>query len=196
MLSNSEPQVPIIVSSYNSLDNCRYELLRISSSTTIQRTLRNPRILKEVMAMLMEIAAANAIFKTLSVALKNGKSLYELGTQVSDYLGATQEIKSKAGDANSKGSALECFQAQELLNKQRSELEWHLKKSRLNGWSDFVRYEAEWHRERREEEQEKVNAQIRRNAKLQKDVSLAINVGVCMLLAMGLLFGIAVYYRG
>ena len=29
MLSNSEPQVPIIVSSYNSLDNCRYELLRI-----------------------------------------------------------------------------------------------------------------------------------------------------------------------
>jgi hypothetical protein len=43
------------------------------------------------MAMLMEIAAANAIFKTLSVALKNGKSLYELGTQVSDYLGATQK---------------------------------------------------------------------------------------------------------
>ena len=146
--------------------------------------------------MLMEIAAANAIFKTLSVALKNGKSLYELGTQVSDYLGATQKVKDKAGNSESRGTALECFQYQEQLRIQREQLEFHLKKSRLNGWSDFVKFEAEWHRQRREEEQEKVNAQIRRNAKLQKDVSLAINVGVCMLLAMGLLFGIAVYYRG
>ena len=145
--------------------------------------------------MLIEIAAANAIFKTLSVALKNGKSIYDMGEKLTDYFSATHEIKSKAGDATSKGSALECFQAQELLNKQRSELEWHLKKSRLNGWSDFVRYEANWHRERREEEQEKINAQIRRNAKIQKDLQLAINVGVSMIMAMGLLFGIALYLR-
>jgi hypothetical protein len=145
--------------------------------------------------MLIEIAAANAIFKTLSVALKNGKSIYDMGEKLTDYFSATHEIKSKAGDATSKGSALECFQAQELLNKQRSELEWHLKKSRLNGWSDFVRYEANWHRERREEEQEKINAQIRRNAKIQKDLQLAINVGVSMIMALGLLFGIALYLR-
>ena len=106
--------------------------------------------------MLMEIAAANAIFKTLSVALKNGKSLYELGTQVSDYLGATQKVKDKAGNSESRGTALECFQYQEQLRIQREQLEFHLKKSRLNGWSDFVKFEAEWHRERREEEQEKV----------------------------------------
>ena len=146
--------------------------------------------------MLMEIAAANAIFKTLSVALKNGKSFYDMGEKLTDYFSATHEIKQKAGDSSSSGTALEAFQYQEQLNRQRAELEYHMKKSRLQGWSDFVRFEAEWHRQRREEEQEKVNAQIRRNAKLQKDVSLAINVGVCMLLAMGLLFGIAVYYRG
>jgi hypothetical protein len=146
--------------------------------------------------MLMEIAAANAIFKTLSVALKNGKSIYDMGEKLTDYFSATHEIKQKAGDSSSSGTALEAFQYQEQLNRQRAELEYHMKKSRLQGWSDFVRFEAEWHRQRREEEQEKVNAQIRRNAKLQKDVSLAINVGVCMLLAMGLLFGIAVYYRG
>jgi len=144
----------------------------------------------------MEIAAANAIFKTLSVALKNGKSIYDMGEKLTDYFSATHEIKQKAGDSSSSGTALEAFQYQEQLNRQRAELEYHMKKSRLQGWSDFVRFEAEWHRQRREEEQEKVNAQIRRNAKLQKDVSLAINVGVCMLLAMGLLFGIAVYYRG
>lgn len=146
--------------------------------------------------MLMEIAAANAIFKTLSVALNNGKSIYDMGEKLTDYFSATHEIKQKAGDSSSSGTALEAFQYQEQLNRQRAELEYHMKKSRLQGWSDFVRFEAEWHRQRREEEQEKVNAQIRRNAKLQKDVSLAINVGVCMLLAMGLLFGIAVYYRG
>ena len=146
--------------------------------------------------MLVEIAAANAIWKTLSTALKNGQELYQLGTQLGDYLTATQKVKDKAGDSSSKGSALEAFQYQENLRKQREQLEYHLKKSRLNGWSDFVKFEAQWHRQRREEEQEKVNERIRRNAKLQKDLELATNVGICMILAMGLLFGIAVYIKG
>ncbi len=146
--------------------------------------------------MLLEIAAANAIFKTLSTAFKNGKQLYEVGGQVSDYLSATQKVKEKAGDASSRGTALECFQYQEQQRVQREQLEHFLKKSRLNGWSDFVKFEAEWHRQRREEEQEKVNTRIRRNAKLQKDVALGINVGICMILALGLLFGIAVYLKG
>ena len=42
----------------------------------------------------------------------------------------------------------------------------------------------------------KVNDRIRRNAKLQKDLELATNIGICMILAMGLLFGIAVYIKG
>jgi len=147
------------------------------------------------MGMLVEIAAANAIFKTLSVALKNGKSIFEMGEKLTDYFSATHEIKTKAGDANSKGTALECFQAQEMLNRQRAELEWHLKKSRLNGWSDYVRFEAEWHRQRKEQEQEKINQRIKRNAKIQKDVGLAINIGICMIIAMGVLFGVAVYLK-
>ena len=146
--------------------------------------------------MLMEIAAANAIWKTLSTALKNGQQLYQMSTALGEYLSATQKVKDKAGDASSRGSALECFQYQEQLRIQREQLEFHLKKSRLNGWSDFVKFEAEWHRQRREEEQEKVNERIRRNAKLQKDLELATNVGICMILAMGLLFGIAVYIKG
>ena len=146
--------------------------------------------------MLMEIAAANAIWKTLSTALKNGQQLYQMSTALGEYLSATQKVKDKAGDASSRGSALECFQYQEQLRIQREQLEFHLKKSRLNGWSDFVKFEAEWHRQRRAEEQEKVNERIRRNAKLQKDLELATNVGICMILAMGLLFGIAVYIKG
>ncbi len=146
--------------------------------------------------MLMEIAAANAIWKTLSTALKNGQQLYQMSTALGEYLSATQKVKDKAGDASSRGSALECFQYQEQLRIQREQLEYHLKKSRLNGWSDFVKFEAEWHRQRRAEEQEKINERIRRNAKLQKDLELATNIGICMILAMGLLFGIAVYIKG
>jgi len=146
--------------------------------------------------MLAEIAIANAIWKTLSTALKNGKQFYEMGTQVNDYLSATQKVKEKAGDANSRGTPLEAFNYNETLNRQRSELEFHLKKSRLNGWSDFVKFEAEWHRERREAEQAKINARIRRNNKLQEDVALAINIGICMIIGLGILFGVAIYLKG
>jgi hypothetical protein len=144
--------------------------------------------------MLIEIAAANLAFKTVSTLLKNGKQLYEVSGQVSEYLSATQKVKEKAGNASSRGTAYECFQFAEQERIRRSQLEFHLKKSRLNGLSDFVKFEAEWHRQRKEEEQEKINARIRRNNKIQKDVALAINIGICMIIAMGLLFGIAVYY--
>ena len=146
--------------------------------------------------MLAEIAIANAIWKTLSTALKNGKQLYEVGSQVNDYLSATQKVKEKAGDASSRGTALEAYQFEEQQRVQRSQLEFHLKKSRLGGWSDFVKFEAEWHRKRKEEEQSKRNARIRRNNKLQNDVALAINIGICMIIAMGVLFGVAVYLKG
>ena len=146
--------------------------------------------------MLIEIAAANLAFKTVSTLLKNGKQLYQIGSQMNDYLSASQKVKDKAGDANSRGTALEAYQFAEQERVRRSQLEFHLKKSRLNGWSDFVKFEAEWHRKRKEEEQAKINARIRRNNKLQNDVALAINIGICMIIAMGILFGIAVYIKG
>jgi len=144
--------------------------------------------------MLAEIAIANAIWKTLSTALKNGKQLYEVGGQVNDYLSATQKVKEKAGDASSRGTALEAYQFEEQQRVQRSQLEFHLKKSRLGGWSDFVKFEAEWHRKRKEEEQAKVNARIRRNNKLQNDVALAMKVFGILVVIMAALFGVAVYY--
>ena len=146
--------------------------------------------------MLAEIAIANALYKTVSTAFKNGKSIYDMGSSLTDYFSATHEVQKKAGDSSSKGTALECWQYQEQQRIQRANLEWHMKKSRLNGWTDFVRFEAEWHRQRREEELALRNKKARQAAKLQKDLQLAINIGVCMILAMGLLFGIAIYYRG
>jgi len=44
-----------------------------------------------------------------------------------------QKVKEKAGDASSRGTALECFQYAEQQRVQREQLEHFLKKSRLNG---------------------------------------------------------------
>ena len=146
--------------------------------------------------MLAEIALANSLYKVVSTAFKNGKSIYDMGSQLTDYFSATHEVQKKAGDSSSKGTALECWHFQEQQRIQRANLEWHMKKSRLNGWTDFVRFEAEWHRQRREEEAAVIKKKARQAAKLQKDVALGINVGICMILALGLLFGIAVYIKG
>ena len=146
--------------------------------------------------MLAEIALANSLYKVVSTAFKNGKSIYDMGSQLTDYFSATHEVQKKAGDSSSKGTALEAYQFAEQQRIQRANLEWHMKKSRLNGWTDFVRFEAEWHRQRREEEAALIKKKARQAAKLQKDVALGINVGICMILALGLLFGIAVYIKG
>ena len=146
--------------------------------------------------MLAEIMLCNSLYKTVSTAFKNGKSIYDMGSSLTDYFSATHEVQKKAGDSGSKGTALECWQYQEQQRIQRANLEWHMKKSRLGGWTDFVRFEAEWHRQRKEEELALRKKNARQAAKLQKDLQLAINIGVCMILAMGLLFGIAIYYRG
>ena len=146
--------------------------------------------------MLAEIALANSLYKVVSTAFKNGKSIYDMGSSLTDYFSATHEVQKKAGDSGSKGTALECWQYQEQQRIQRANLEWHMKKSRLGGWTDFVRFEANWHKQRKEEELALRKKNARQAAKLQKDLQLAINIGVCMILAMGLLFGIAIYYRG
>ena len=138
--------------------------------------------------MLTEIAAANAIFKTLSTAFKNGKQLYEVGGQVSDYLSATQKVKEKAGDASSRGTALECFQYAEQQRVQREQLEHFLKKSRLNGWSDFVKFEAEWHRERKEEEKEQARQRFLRQQKFTENLTIATKVFSIIAIVMIALF--------
>ena len=145
--------------------------------------------------MLIEIAAANLAFKTVSTLLKNGKQLYQIGSQMNDYLSASQKVKEKAGDANSHGTAYECFQFSEQERIRRSQLEFHLKKSRLNGWSDFVKFEAEWHRNRKEEEKAKARKKAAKQKAIQENIDMGIKIGCILLIIMGALFGVAVYLR-
>ena len=146
--------------------------------------------------MLLEIAALNSSFKILQTLLSNGKSLYECGESLTSFFQASSEINKQPSSKSGSGSALESYQAQQEVKKTREALKFAMNKNALCGWADFVQFEAEWYREKRAEEAELLNQQIRKSAQLKQDIQLAINVGVSLMLALGLLFGIAIYYKG
>lgn len=146
--------------------------------------------------MLLEMAAANLAFKTVQGFLNNGKTLYDCGSALTDYFSASSEINKKAGSSTSSGSALECYQAQQELKKQRESLKWHMNKSALMGWSDYLAFEAEWHRERKAEEQAVRVKAAKRQQELEESLSLGIKVLAIIATAMALLFGVALYFKG
>ncbi len=144
--------------------------------------------------MLLELAALNASFAVLKAGFNNGRDLVEMGTTLSKWFEASSEINQKQSNKEGSGTALECWQQQELVKRQREHLRWAIGKTRLQAWSDFIKFEAEWHREKKEA----AHAERVRIAKKQKAMVENINLGIqvmgCLLLAMGLLFGITFYY--
>ena len=145
--------------------------------------------------MLVEIAAANLIFKTLSTALGNGKSIFDMGVKLGEYFELTHKINTKAEDKSSGGSALEAFQYQEKLKSDRETLRYHLNKSRLCAWSDFINFEAEWHRERKEKELELKRKKYQRQKSIHENIAAATKAAVILLIIIAALFGVALYLR-
>lgn len=145
--------------------------------------------------MLLEIAAANAIFSTLSTALGNGKSIFDMGAKLAEYFELTHKISTKADDKSSGGSALEAFQYQEKLKSDREVLRYHLNKSRLCAWSDFIKFEAEWHRERKERELELKRKKYQRQQAIEANIAAAIKASAILLIIIAALFGVALYLR-
>ena len=145
--------------------------------------------------MLLEIAAANAVFATLSTALGNGKSLYDLGESLAEYFDLTHKINTEAADKNSSGSPLQAFQAQEDLKRQREQLRYHLGKSRLCAWSDFIKFESNWHKERKERELELRRKKHQRHKAIQENISIGLRACGIIAVIMAALFGVALYLR-
>ena len=64
------------------------------------------------------------------------------------------------------------------------------------GWSDYLAFEAEWHRERKAEEQAVRVKAAKRQQELEANMSIGIKVLGVIFLAMAMLFGVAVYIKG
>ena len=106
--------------------------------------------------MLLELAAANACFATVKLAIKNGQELTQCASQLGEYFGLKAEI---AKQASSKGSDSEAFWAMESLREAEAELKTMLIYSGRAGlYDDFLQYQSTKKREREQEARDKALA--------------------------------------
>ena len=144
--------------------------------------------------MLAELAIANAAFGVIKQALTNGKELFDAGDAVNDYFKAENDI-AKEVESKGKGSALEAYQAQQLLRKQEDELKFMLNKQGLLGYSNFLQFKAEWARDQKEQAKLAARKRYQKAKALEENVALALKVGGTILLIIGALFGVALYSK-
>jgi hypothetical protein len=114
--------------------------------------------------MLIELAAANACFATVKLALKNGSELAQCATKLGEYFGLKAEIAKKA---SSKGSDSDAFWAMESLREAEAELKEMLIYSGRPGlYDDFLQYQSLKKREREQEVRDKALAIYKRRQKV------------------------------
>ena len=106
--------------------------------------------------MLLELAAANACFATVKLAIKNGGELAQCASQLGEYFGLKAEIAKKA---SSKGSDSDAFWAMESLREAEAELkEMLIYSGRAGLYDDFLQYQSTKKREREQEARDKALA--------------------------------------
>ena len=145
--------------------------------------------------MLAEIAAANAAFSVIKAALANGKELHQLGSRVFDYFDNKAKIQEKATQKGG-GSDLEEFMALEQLKQQEEELrERMIYAGRPGMWTDWLKFQAQAARQRREAKDAAVREAIRRRENLEQIAEyIAIGLGVIVLAAL-MVGGFIIYMK-
>lgn len=143
--------------------------------------------------MLVELAAANAAFSVIKQALANGKELSALGSKVFDYFDSKAKIQEKATKKGG-GSDMEEFMALEQLKRQEEELrERMVYAGRPGMWDDWVKFQAQAARRRREEKEAAIRAEKIRKDKMEKLME-TVAVGVAALILSALIvYGVYIY---
>jgi len=143
--------------------------------------------------MIAELAACNAAYAVIKAALANGKELSALGSKVYDYFDNKAKIQEKATSKGG-GSDLEEFMALEQLRQQ----EEHLRESmvyagRAGMWEDWVKFQAQAARRRREQKEAVARAIVVRKAKMERLIEyIAVGIATVILAAL-MIYGIFVY---
>jgi hypothetical protein len=145
--------------------------------------------------MLAEIAAANAAFSVIKAALANGKELHQLGSRVFDYFDNKAKIQEEATKKGG-GSDLAEFMALEQLKQQEEELrERMIYAGRPGMWTDWLKFQAQAARQRREAKDAAVREAIRRRENLEQIAEyIAIGLGVIVLAAL-MVGGFIIYMK-
>ena len=145
--------------------------------------------------MLAELAAANAAFSVIKTALANGKELSALGSKVFDYFDNKAKIQEKATKKGG-GSDMQEFMALEQLKQQ----EEHLRESmvyagRAGMWDDWVKFQAQAARRRREAKEAAAREAIRRKERAERFAEY-FAIGIATIVLAGLMvYGMVLYVR-
>lgn len=147
--------------------------------------------------MLAELAAANAAFNVIKAALKNGKDLSSIGGRVFDYFDNKAKIQEKATSKAAKGaerSDMEEFMALEQLKQQEDHLrESMIYAGRPGMWEDWIKFQTQAARRRREaKEAAKRAAIIKQNKREELIEIIAIGIAALVLSAL-LIYGAYIY---
>jgi hypothetical protein len=145
--------------------------------------------------MLAEIAAANAAFAVIKAALANGKELHQLGSRVFDYFDNKAKIQENATKKGG-GSDLAEFMALEQLRQQEEDLrERMVYAGRPGMWGDWLKFQAQAARQRREAKDAAIREAIKRREKLEQMVEyIAIGMAVIVLAAL-MVGGFIIYMK-
>jgi hypothetical protein len=148
--------------------------------------------------MLAELAAANAAFNVIKAALANGKELSAIGGRVFDYFDNKAKLQEKATQkgGGAERSDMEEFMALEQLKQQ----EEHLRESmvyagRPGMWEDWVKFQAQAARRRREKKEAVARAIILRKLRMERIVEYCA-IGIATIILAALIgYGIILYVK-
>jgi len=143
--------------------------------------------------MLAEIAAANAAFSVIKAALANGKELHQLGSRVFDYFDNKAKIQENATKKGG-GSDLAEFMALEQLRQQEEDLrERMIYAGRPGMWTDWLKFQAQAARQRREAKDAAIREAIKRRERLEQ-MAEYIAIGMAVIVLAGLMVGGFIIY--
>ena len=143
--------------------------------------------------MIAEIAAANAAFAVIKGALANGKELHQLGSKVFDYFDNKAKIQENVTKKGG-GSDLEEFMALEQLRQQEEELrERMVYAGRPGMWTDWMKFQAQAARQRREAKEAAARAAILRKQRMEQMVEYFVIGLAAVILAALIVYGIVIY---
>ena len=143
--------------------------------------------------MLAEIAAANAAFAAIKMAIQNGREIADVATQVGKYVNATEDLRKK-GEKKKRsagGADLEEFMHLEKLKQQEEELkQLMIYTGRPGLWHDWIRFQAQARKDR-------LAAAEEHRKKVKQWTEIAIIVLLCILglVALAALFSWAIFLR-
>lgn len=116
--------------------------------------------------MLAELAAANAAFAVIKQVVQNGSDIVKAGSAIAKFVGAKEDLQRKTGGKNrsaASGDTLQAFLALEQIRNQEQELkEFMIYCGRPGLWTDWVKYQAQARKDRRNQEREALKQRKKR----------------------------------